>query len=247
MALRVFTDIETLPPEEDMRKQLSAKIVRKLLRKRAQAEDCETPECTEEEFRALALYGEYGRVLTIGVIVEQDGRILHRGVLGRERQTMMFHLDEARTLRGFWKLLKGFNVNRDLIIGHNIHAFDLPFLEKRSRIQRIRPSVKFSYAKFRSQPIYDTMQEWCLWNFGQFISLDLLAEVLKLGISKTEGMDGGRVYDCFCEGRHEDIASYCLQDVEVVRAVYYALEYHEGPLPEYVSVSSGSLQVRESE
>jgi hypothetical protein len=114
MVLRVFTDIETLPPEEDMRKQLSAKIVRKLLRKRAQAEECETPECTEEEFRALALHGEYGRVLTIGVIVEDNGRIIHRGVLGRERQTMMFHLNEARTLRGFWQLLKGFDVSRDL-------------------------------------------------------------------------------------------------------------------------------------
>jgi DNA polymerase elongation subunit (family B) len=230
--LKIFVDIETLPPEEDMRRHLSPTVVRKLLRKKAQNGICDAQECTEEEFRELALHGEFGRVLTIGVLVEHNGEVTCHGVFGRERQTMMFHLDEARTLRGFWNLLKGFNVNRDLIIGHNIHAFDLPFLEKRSRIHRIRPTVKFSYAKFRSQPIYDTMQEWCLWNFGQFISLDLLAEVLKLGINKTKGMNGGRVYECFCEGRHEDIASYCLRDVEVVRAVYYALEYQEGPVPE---------------
>jgi len=41
-------------------------------------------------------------------------------------------------------------------------------------------------------------------------------------------MDGGRVYECFCEGQHEDIASYCLRDVAVVRAIYYAMEYPEG-------------------
>jgi len=229
--LRDFVDIETLLPEEDMRRRVSPSVIRKLIKRRGEGDARDDSECTEEEFRSLALHGEYGRVLTIGVVVESDGEVISRRVLGRERRTLTFHLDEARTLRGFWRLLKDFSVTRDLIIGHNIHAFDLPFLEKRSRIHRIRPSVKFGYAKFRSRPIYDTMQEWCHWNFGQYVSLDLLAEVLKLGIGKTEGIDGGRVYECFCEGRHEDIALYCLRDVEVVRAVYYAMEYPEGPGP----------------
>lgn len=232
--LRTFLDIETLPPAEERRQHLSPTKIRKLLRKRGQANHDECSECTEEEFRSLALYAEYGRVLTIGVIVENDGEVIHRGVLGRDRQSMLFHLDEARTLHGFWRLMKDFNVRRDLIIGHNIHAFDLPFLEKRSRIHRIQPTLKLSYAKYRSQPIYDTMQEWSRWNFGQFISLDLLAEVLKVGISKSECIDGSLVYDRFSQGCHQEIAEYCLRDVEVVRAVYYAMEYPEGPMPEDV-------------
>jgi DNA polymerase elongation subunit (family B) len=121
-----------------------------------------------------------------------------------------------------------------IIIGHNVHAFDLPFLEKRSRIHRIRPTVRLNYAKYRSQPIYDTMQEWSRWNFGQFITLDLLAEVLRVGIAKSEGIDGSLVYDRFCQGCHQEIAEYCLRDVEVTRAVYYAMEYPEGPVPEDV-------------
>jgi hypothetical protein len=241
MALRIFADIETLPPEEDLRKQLSPTVVRKLLRKRAQKDSCEDGECTEEEFRALALHGEFGRVLTIGVIAEEDGRILHSGVLGRERQTMMFHLDEARTLRSFWRLLKSFSVRRDLIIGHNIYGFDLPFLIKRSLIHRIKPTVQFPFYRYRNEPIYDTMMSWCGWNYGQFISLDLLAQILKLGINKTEGMDGGCVYDRFCQGCHQEIAEYCLRDVEVVRAVYYALEYPEGPVPEYATSKANEV------
>lgn len=222
--MRVFVDIETLPPEEDMRRRLSPSVIRKLTRKRSREEGCDESECTEEEFRSLALHGEYGRVLTIGVIVERDGEVIHRGVLGRERQTLMFHLDEARTLRGFWRLMADFRVSCDLVVGHNVF-WDLEFIIKRSLIHRVRPAVKLPFAKYRNQPIYDTMQVWCHWNYGQYVSLDLLAEVLKVGINKTEGMDGGRVYECFCEGRHEDIASYCLRDVEVVRAVYYAMEY----------------------
>jgi hypothetical protein len=45
-------------------------------------------------------------------------------------------------------------------------------------------------------------------------------------------MDGSKVYDQFCAGRHQEIAEYNLKDVMVLRAVYYAMEYPEGPDPE---------------
>jgi 3'-5' exonuclease len=245
MVMRVFTDIETLPPAEDMRQQLSAAKIRKLLRKGVKDEQGEVT-CTEEEFRCLALHAEYGRVLTIGLVVEVDDQVIHRGVLGRERQTMTFHLNEARTLRGFWKLLKDFRPSRDLIIGHNVF-WDLKFLKKRSVINRVQPSIDLPFAKFRSQPIFDTMQEWCNWDFGTSISLVHLAEVLQLGMSKTEGMDGSRVYDQFCAGCHETIAEYCLQDVELVRAVYYRMQYPErtGPHRQADQVSAETVPSRE--
>jgi hypothetical protein len=62
-------------------------------------------------------------VLSVGMIVEQDGEVVCRGVLGRERETLRFHLDEARTLQGFWNQLRGFDEKRDLIIGHNVYNF----------------------------------------------------------------------------------------------------------------------------
>jgi hypothetical protein len=132
MVRRIFVDIETLPPD----KGSSAASVQE-----------EIGSCSDEEFRRLALDGDYGRVLTVGVIVEHDGQVIHRGLLGRERQTMLFHLDEARTLRGFWRLLRGFNVSRDLVVGHNLFDFDLPFLYKRSIIQRVRPTVELPFTR----------------------------------------------------------------------------------------------------
>src|SRR2546423_10653248 len=162
MVTKVFLDIETLPPD----RQASALI-------------SSSEPCADEEFRSLALNGDWGRILTIGVIIEKNGRELHHGLLGRERQTMMFHLDEARTLRGFWKLMKGFNVRRDFMIGHNIFDFDLLFLYKRSIIQRVQPSVNLSFARYRSQPIFDTMHEWERWKWQRrYISLDELARGL---------------------------------------------------------------------
>ena len=211
MITKVFLDIETLPPDETAAHLISA-----------------TSPTADEEFRRLALNGDWGRVLTIGLIVEKDGRELHHGLLGRERQTMMFHLDEARTLRAFWKLLKGFNQKRDLIIGHNIFDFDLLFLYKRSIIQRVRPSLELSFARYRSQPIFDTMHEWEKWRWQRRrIALDELARILGFESSKSEEMDGARVYDKFCAGCHDEIARYCMRDVELVRQVYYRMVFAE--------------------
>lgn len=208
MVMRVFLDIETLPPERDHLRETPASA-------------------DDKEYRALALSGDWGRILTIGLIIEKDERELHRGLLGRERQTMMFHLDEARTLRAFWKLLRDFNTRRDLIIGHNIFDFDLLFLYKRSVIHCVRPTVELSFARYRSQPIFDTMYEWDKWKWGRkHASLDDLARVLGLPSSK-EKMDGSRVYDEYCAGHHEEIACYCMRDVELVRKVYYRLSFAE--------------------
>ena len=205
--MRVFLDIETLPPDQNATAAISSLESR-----------------SDEEFRDLALSGDWGRVLTIGVVVEKDGVELHRGLLGRERQTMMFHLDEARTLRAFWKLLKGFNTKRDLVVGHNIFDFDLLFLYKRSIIQRVRPSVSLSFTRYRSQPIFDTMHEWEKWRWSRkHISLDELAGILGLESSKQDGMDGSKVYDKFCAGCHGEIAEYCMRDVELTRQVYYRM------------------------
>jgi hypothetical protein len=208
MGRRIFVDIETLPP--DKAEWLSGV-------------NEDAAGCSEEEYRRLALDGDFGRVLTVGVIVEQDEQIIHRGLLGRERQTLMFHLDEARTLRGFWRLLKGFNVRHDQIVGHNLFDFDLPFLYKRSVIQRVRPAVELPFTRYRSQPIFDTMHQWNKWSPRKFVSLDRLAKVLGLKSSKSEGIDGGSVYEKFCEGCHQEIANYCMRDVELVREIYYRM------------------------
>jgi hypothetical protein len=213
MVRRFFMDIETLPPDT------SGTV--------AGVQE-EIGSCSDEEFRQLALDGDFGRVLTIGLIMEHDDQVIHRGLLGRERQTMMFHLDEARTLRAFWKLLKGFNPRRDIMVGHNLFDFDLPFLYKRSVIQRVRPSVELPFTRYRSQPIFDTMHQWNKWSPRKYVSLDRLAKILGMESSKGQGIDGSRVYDKFCTGCHQEIADYCMRDVDLVRAIYYRIVFPDG-------------------
>lgn len=208
MTMRFFIDIETLPPPK-------ADLVR----------FPKVCDCDEEAFRNLALTGDYGRVLTIGIIIEHHGEVIRCGCLGRDRESMLFHQEERRTLSGFWKLLAAFNPSRDLIVGHNIISFDLPFIYKRSVINRVNPTVKLNFARYRSQPMFDTMMEWNKWDMRKLISLDELARILGLESSKNTGMNGSRVYDRFCEGNHSDIADYCMADVEVVRKIFYRMNF----------------------
>lgn len=217
MAMRVFCDIETLPVEKE-----------------ALAAYPKVCNCGEVEYRKLALTGEYGRVLTIGVIVEVDGKITARGCLGRDMATRSFHLQERRTLRAWWKLLRGFRTATDLIITFNGLSFDLPIIYKRSVINRVQPTVDLSFARYRSQPLFDVMQEWNKWDPRKHISLDELARILGLTSPKQNGMDGSKVYDRFCEGphTHEELAAYCMDDVRVLRLCWYRMMYPEGPEPE---------------
>jgi hypothetical protein len=62
--------------------------------------------------------------------------------------TRSFHLDEARTLKAFWRLLADFDVRYDLLCGFNLMDFDLVFIHQRSIINRIKPTIQISFKRF---------------------------------------------------------------------------------------------------
>jgi len=211
VSMKVYLDCETLPPDKN-----DPLVHNKIA------------QCTEEEYRKLALSSQWCRLLCIGLIIEgDDGEIIHRGVLGRDRSTMRFHLDEGRTLRGFWNLLKAFDDRKDLLIGFNLLDFDLVVLCQRSIIKKIKPSFQVCFKRFCSRPVYDVM--WAFQYWRHRISLDEVAQVLEIESSKRDGIDGSRVYDLFLEGRDDEIASYCLNDVILTRSIYYRMNFIEMP------------------
>lgn len=211
MAKRIFLDIETIPPDK------SAPHIRE-----------KTKNCSEEEYRKLALEPEYSRLLCIALIIEENDRVVHRGTLGRDKGTMKFHLDEARTLRAFWNLVRDFNVYRDLFIGWNILDFDLHTICMKSVIHQVKPSVELNFRRFvEDRGILDVM--WCLENWRRRLSLDEAAKILGLESSKRDGINGSKVYDFFLEGRHQEICDYALRDTELTREIYYRLKFLKKP------------------
>ena len=201
---KLFFDIETIPSAEEHR-EVHIEIIQKLNSKKNKT--------AEEIHLDTSFEGTFGRICCIGIIKEGPERIIQKEV---------FSGTEKEILAQFWKAA----ADVQQFVGHNVWNFDLPFIYKRSIINRIKPRLDISFARYRSIPIFDTMMQWELWNIdkNKIQKLDTLAKVLGLPTSKDE-MDGSMVWKYHKEGKIEDICKYCMKDVELTRQVYYKMTF----------------------
>ena len=213
--IKLFLDIETIPADESIKAGLESGIrpPRNLSRpetlERWETED--RPEKVEDTFRKTALRGHQGRILCIGYIKESGKGFTEDVITGLE----------PSILRYFWDLA----TNVDLFVGFNILGFDLRFIMQRSVVHGIRPTKRLSFARYRSEPVYDVMQEWECWG-REYIKLGALAEALDLESPKGD-LDGSKVYDYYQDGRLEEVYRYCMEDVRTTRAIYRKMTFQD--------------------
>jgi hypothetical protein len=115
------------------------------------------------------------------------------------------------------------------VIGHNLE-FDLLWLKKKSTVYGVKPSFNICIPRWRSTFIFDTMKEWDVYPWGPGMTLQQLAEILQVGISKTA--HASQVFKWYREGTvesHERLAEYALRDVEITREVFGRLIFEKGP------------------
>jgi DNA polymerase elongation subunit (family B) len=202
---RLFFDIETLPAEGK-----DIEIVKQLwedAKKKSINSEKKTENTFDNFFRNTSFQGEFGRILCIGYAIEGEPVECLSG-------------DEKEILKNFWEIAK----DADLFIGHNIMEFDLRFIYKRSIIHNIKPSRELNFARYRNNPIYDTMKEWEKWG-AIGTSLHKLSICLGVTSPKEAGIDGSKVYDYFLDGKADEIYKYCKRDVEATRSVYERMTF----------------------
>lgn len=226
MTRRVVTiDIETLPALEPANDGCSSKDAGRIGGDKAKS----------------ALNGDFGRILCIGYSDEDRLGARRTGVIGWDESHRRFTCDEPSILRAFWGMMRGFRPGTDRVVGHNIFDFDLKFIYKRSVVHGVRPTVELSFARYRSQPIFDTMCEWERWSYGSRIGLDRLARVLSLESSKADGVNGSCVSELFGLGEHRRIRDYCLRDVELTRAIYRRMVFADYEPAACAAVTLGQM------
>lgn len=198
--MNIYFDIETLPaPGESL--DLVKSIYDSL------TVDKKIKKMSFEEFhKSTALNGDFGKIYCIGLAIDNNDVIVLSG-------------NENNILTKFWELSKSAN----LFVGHNIMEFDLPFIYKRSIINNVIPSRNLMFARYRNDPIYDTMKEWNKWSTNN-TSLDRLAKIFTIKSSK-EIMKGSEVYDYYLKNKHDLVYKYCQEDVEVTRNIYKRLNF----------------------
>jgi predicted PolB exonuclease-like 3'-5' exonuclease len=222
---KLFFDIETLPAPESATETLRYLYDRKVSKI---PEDSERKVDTFEEFFDKTSFdGTYGRICTIAYALNDE-------------PVQSLSGDEREMVRKFWEVAG----RADLIIGHNIRDFDLPFILQRSVVLGVKPTwnkfeepgkkpwdmVKFlSFARYKNAPIFDTMWEWSNWT-DKWSNKTIEHIALALGIpTPKEGIDGSQVAKFFKEGKIKQICEYCMRDVETTRAVYKRMIFENLP------------------
>lgn len=198
--MKLFFDLETIPAPEKLRK-IVVEAERKKMRNREIADD------DEALYRSSAISGDFGRIFCISYAVDDNPAVIIKGT-------------ELEILKKWWEVAR----DTHQFIGHNIIDFDLPFLYKRSVVNKIRPSQQLPVKRFQTENIFDTAKEWSRWDNFSNTSLHHLSIALGLPTSKDK-MDGSQVYDYYLKKRYEEIYTYCKKDVELTRKVYKRMTF----------------------
>ncbi|WP_031386505.1 ribonuclease H-like domain-containing protein [Desulfonatronum thiodismutans] len=215
--MHIFLDIETLPGPnppalESIKPPSNYRDPVKILQYQQEKQ--------EEEWRKQALDSMRGEILCIGFQVGEDDepRSFTSG-LGEVG-------DEADVLREFENaVIEECGRDRPEWVAFNGHGFDLPWIWRKS----IKYGLEFlpgmiNFDRYRGN-IIDPMRLWCPHDYRGYVKLGDLAEFLGIG-AKTQGFDGSMVFDAWREGRLEEIAAYCRDDVQLLAAVHRALSQY---------------------
>jgi DNA polymerase elongation subunit (family B) len=169
----------------------------------------------DELYAKSAFDGTFSRIVCIGLLEFSDQMEARSAVA-------WYGANERELLRRFWARLA--QDRPTLFITHNGLGFDLPFLRKRSIINQVKPSLDINLAKFRTEPVYDTMAIWSNWDTRGWIKLDVLARALQV---ETKSGSGEQVAEMWERGQGLELARYCLQDTYVTYACYCRMNFRQ--------------------
>jgi DNA polymerase III epsilon subunit-like protein len=164
-----------------------------------------------------------GRIVCIGLLIDDGEQITERAIIEQ---------DEKLILERFWEALRP----TDVLVGHNILEFDLPFIRQRSWVLGILPSRTLDLRKYYTGEVTDTMQVWTNWGYKKGVTLDNLGAALGCGVKTGHGQDVARWW---AARDLRSIAAYCMDDVRLTYRVFCKLMY----LPDRLAAQLSALSV----
>jgi 3'-5' exonuclease len=181
------------------------------------------------------IFAEFGKIIVIStwILAKQPDWTMHM-------RMKSFSWDDEKTLLvDFFDMLNTyFAKSSNLLCGHNIKEFDIPYICRRAMVHGlVLPDIlDLQGKKPRENNHIDTLE---LWKFGDrknFISLDLLCRVLWVQTPKTDisGEQVARVYRD--EKDLPRITEYCERDVVAVGEVLLKMMGNSDWIAEVIKV-----------
>ena len=131
--------------------------------------------------------------------------------------------DEVELLGNFWDVAKKY----EHIITFNGRGFDVPFIYLRSAILNVLITRKdwLGY-RFQTEPHCDLAEQFTFYGVSgrdgaaRRFNLDFYCKAFGVESPKSHGVTGLDVNRLLSEGRHREIAEYCLRDVQATLLLY---------------------------
>lgn len=132
-------------------------------------------------------------------------------------------VDEAELLSEFWEAA----VRYESIVTFNGRGFDVPFLYLRSAVLNVRVTRKdwLGY-RFQVDPHCDLLEQLTFYNISgrdgaaRRFNLDFYCKAFGIESPKSHGVTGMDVAKMMAEGRGQEVAQYCLRDVQATLELY---------------------------
>ena len=127
------------------------------------------------------------------------------------------NVEEKSLLASFWEILE--RARYDLFVTFNGKSFDFPFINIRSAILEVPPTMVLPIRPFTLRPHFDVREVLAGNERHRRGSLDYFCAIFGIP-SPKEHMNGAAVGEAYKQGRLEDIAQYCLADCRATGALY---------------------------
>ncbi len=213
---QIVVDIETVGQEFDQLDETSQEYFLRF---------ADTEEKIEEAKSSLSFYPLTAQVVTIGMLEvgsEQGAVYFQNGGAGGEnfKEGSIHYVicrDEKEVLHHFWTQLARY----DQLVTFNGRLFDCPFLMIRSAINHIRATKNIMPNRYGTGCHVDLADQLTFYDaMRRKFSLHLWCKAFGIKSSKEDGVTGLQVKDMFNEGRHLDIARYCMRDVQATKELF---------------------------
>jgi hypothetical protein len=207
--MALVVDIETVGQEPD---RLPPRALEILFQRLEEGQ----PDEEEVERRRRALVERFG-------LDPATGRIVCIGLLDltRGREQTLCGKDERDLLLRFWEWLRQWPP--DLFVTFNGKSFDFPFINLRSAVLNVPPSLLLPTRPHLTRPHFDVREVLAAGDRSRPGTLDFFCAVFGIASPKLE-LDGSRMGEAFRQERLEEIAAYCLADCRATAALYQRLK-----------------------
>lgn len=224
----ITIDIETIGTDRaDVRDYLAASIKPPGTLKKAESiakwEAEEKQGAIDEAVQRTGLDGAFGEIAVFGYAIgDSEAKTLTQSFTEGGERDLLLSINEALD-----KNIPAKEWLSTTVVGHNVSSFDLRFLVQRYIVNGVAPHPiikRSAEAKpWESDKVYDTMIQWA--GVGGRVSLEKLC--LALGIKSPKGdIDGSKVWEAIKAGRIDDVAAYCVGDVNATRDVFRRMTFN---------------------